>query len=54
VHPAAGAGRRLIETQFGILDDAPPFNALFSSQNFWFLGTVALSFLFNKHYPIME
>jgi hypothetical protein len=29
-------------------------NALFSLQNFWFLATVALSFLFDKYYPIKE
>jgi len=28
--------------------------ALFSSQNFGFLGTVALSFLFDKYYLIMD
>jgi len=28
--------------------------ALFSLQNFWFLATVALSFLFDKYCPIME
>ena len=26
----------------------------FSLQNFWFLATVALLFLFNKHYSITE
>jgi len=28
--------------------------ALFSSENWKVFGTVALSFLFDKHYPIME
>jgi len=28
--------------------------ALFSSQKFWFLATVVLSFLFDKHCPITE
>jgi len=28
--------------------------ALFSSQKFSFFATVALSFLFDKHYPITE
>jgi len=28
--------------------------ALFSLQNFWILAIVALLFLFDKHFPIME
>jgi len=27
---------------------------VFSSENFWLLATVALSFLFGKNYPIMD
>ena len=35
-------------------DDSPQSKVVFSSENFWLLATVALSFVFGKNYPIMD
>jgi len=37
-----------------LLVDSKKGKAPFSSENFWLLATVALSFLFGKNYPIMD
>ena len=34
--------------------DMPPFDPMDNSEIFWFLTTVALSFVFGKKYPIMD